>query len=488
MKKIALFVIFTILLTLLIPGLSLARQPTDIECEEDYTVQANDWLSKITEKYLGDVLAYPVIVKAANVDANDSYTDIIDPNLIEPGWILCIPSDEDMAKLTGTNTTPVPAGLSLPELANATYSSEWTQDKTTSLTNGEYHEPAASGSATEIKVIMLTEQTTYGQLNGQDVAAVMLVTDPGGSGTFYYLYLMASQNGQPTEVANTLLGDRVQINLVSIENNGVVVDMVQSGPDDPLCCPSQQVIKILAWRDEKLVETSSRVIDSETAGTKSSPVRMIWKWLGSTDRAGQNDIVVPNPDNYRLELLGDGTFRAKADCNIVSGLYVLRGNRLTFENARSTMAVCGPGSLYYQYLFFFGQVVGYEQNGHNLVLSLAADGGSMNFSKLQAVTGTIIGPVDATLPAGATLDVKVMDVTEGAPGTQIGGVLQDITTFPIEFEADYNPRAVVPSNIYALNVTVQDGQGNTLYQNTPYPTLTQGNPTFSVLVVVESMK
>jgi uncharacterized lipoprotein YbaY len=153
------------------------------------------------------------------------------------------------------------------------------------------------------------------------------------------------------------------------------------------------------------------------------------------------------------------------------------------------MAVCGSGSLYYQYLFFFGQVVGFEQNGDNLILNLAADGGSMNFGRLQAVTGTIIGPAHATLPAGAVLEMKVMDVTEGAPGTQIGGVLKAISTLPFDFEANYNPRDIVSGNTYALDVTIQDKQGNNLYQNSlTYLVLTQGNPTYNVVAVVEAVK
>jgi hypothetical protein len=36
-----------------------------------------------------------------------------------------------------------------------------------------------------------------------------------------------------------LLGDRIQINALSIENNKIVVDMITHGPEDPMCCPTQ---------------------------------------------------------------------------------------------------------------------------------------------------------------------------------------------------------------------------------------------------------
>jgi transforming growth factor-beta-induced protein len=62
----------------------------------DYTVQADDWLSKIAEKSLGDVLAYPQIVDATNAAAAESskYGMIDNPDVIEVGQVVCIPSTE----------------------------------------------------------------------------------------------------------------------------------------------------------------------------------------------------------------------------------------------------------------------------------------------------------------------------------------------------------------------------------------------------------
>jgi len=64
----------------------------------DYSVQADDWLSKLSEKFLGDVLAYPVIVDATTAAAQSdaSYAAITNPDVIEIGWKLCIPADGAM--------------------------------------------------------------------------------------------------------------------------------------------------------------------------------------------------------------------------------------------------------------------------------------------------------------------------------------------------------------------------------------------------------
>jgi len=61
---------------------------------QDYVVQADDWLSKLADKFYGDPSAYLIIVEATNARAGQdgSYTLIDDPNLIEIGQKLFIPS------------------------------------------------------------------------------------------------------------------------------------------------------------------------------------------------------------------------------------------------------------------------------------------------------------------------------------------------------------------------------------------------------------
>jgi LysM repeat protein len=248
MKRSIHLITLLALLGLMLPASVLAQGPDD--CDFEHIVQTGDWLSKIAEEYLGDPLAYPAIVAAANALGDDIYTDIDDPAKIEPGWVLCI-SENYLA----------PEGLSPEELANATYVSEWTQSGSATLVDGEYREPAAPGSATET-VVMLTDHIAYGQLNGQPAAVAVLVTDPGGSGTFYDLAVLVNQGGEPVNVATTSLGDRVQINAVGIYENEIVVDMVQAGPDDPMCCPSQHVVQRYALEGDKIVQLSSEAVET----------------------------------------------------------------------------------------------------------------------------------------------------------------------------------------------------------------------------------
>jgi hypothetical protein len=83
----------------LMPTTILAQNLGNIEvvCESDVVVQADDWLSKIADKFFGDVLAFPTIVEATNAKAafDSTYVVIENPNIIEPGWKLCIPNAKD---------------------------------------------------------------------------------------------------------------------------------------------------------------------------------------------------------------------------------------------------------------------------------------------------------------------------------------------------------------------------------------------------------
>ncbi len=170
-----------------------------------------------------------------------------------------------LAQETRLQTSAVrvsPAGLSEDTLKNAEYQSEWTQSGAAKLTNGEYREQAAPGSASQT-VVTLTDHIAHGSLrNGPYAAAVILVTSSGGSGNFRDLAVVISRQGKPVNVATTPLGDRIKITSLTIENGEVVVDMITQGPNDPFCCPTQRVVQKYTLQRDRLVQTSSEVIGS----------------------------------------------------------------------------------------------------------------------------------------------------------------------------------------------------------------------------------
>lgn len=142
-------------------------------------------------------------------------------------------------------------------LANATYQTSIVPAGSVTLANGEYSEPAAPGSASTISV-MLTDYVAFGEINGQAAAAAILVSSGGGTGSFYELALVTFETGQPQNIATAFLGDRVQINSLTIDAAGVIsVDMVTHGSDDPMCCPTQPVVDTYELQNGVLVQTAS---------------------------------------------------------------------------------------------------------------------------------------------------------------------------------------------------------------------------------------
>jgi branched-chain amino acid transport system substrate-binding protein len=106
-------VILATLAVTVVPATAFAAPPAqEPTCQQVVTVQANDWLSKLADKYFGNMMAYPVIVEATNQKnaVDSSFAKIDNPDLIEPGWKLCIVSAADaQAMLAKAGAAPAAA-------------------------------------------------------------------------------------------------------------------------------------------------------------------------------------------------------------------------------------------------------------------------------------------------------------------------------------------------------------------------------------------
>jgi peptide/nickel transport system substrate-binding protein len=108
-RKVAgLAVVVVVAVAVLVPA-ALAAPPA--QEGQDYVVVADDWLSKLADKYLGNPMAYPAIVEYTNQKhAEDaSYAEITNPDLIEVGWKIYIPSAAE-AKAYTEVPAPVAGG------------------------------------------------------------------------------------------------------------------------------------------------------------------------------------------------------------------------------------------------------------------------------------------------------------------------------------------------------------------------------------------
>jgi hypothetical protein len=153
--------------------------------------------------------------------------------------------------------TPPPPGLTLDQLKNGAYILTSANNLKVTLKDGQFNTTESTGMVTA-KGQMLG-QAAIGDLDGDGVAdaAIILVVDMGGSGTFHVLIAVLAQKGQ---AADLLLGDRVQENTLSIQAGKIVLDYVRQGPKDPMCCPSEHAQTTYQVQTGKLAVVSDQVL------------------------------------------------------------------------------------------------------------------------------------------------------------------------------------------------------------------------------------
>ena len=223
----------------------------------------------------------------------------------------------------------VSKALTIEALKNAEYNSEFSLNGRIRLFNGIYRGKIVPDSATEL-VVLLSNKMAFGDLNGDaaEDAAVILITDLGGSGTFYHLGVVINQNGSPKHVASQLLGDRVKVESLSIRSGTIAVEMTTHGPYDPLCCPTLHVTWNYVLQEGRLI----------VAGVEEMMKR---KWaLRSFGLKDTEDPLVPRTA-VSLEFAADGKLHGSGGCNRYFAVYEIGpGDSLKIKNIGSTRMAC----------------------------------------------------------------------------------------------------------------------------------------------------
>ncbi len=170
-----------------------------------------------------------------------------------PGAVMAAPAFTVAAQAQPTSDVLTP-----DTLANMTYLSELTPSGEVTLVDGRFED-----TENRYVAVLATEPSAFGQLNGQDAAAVLLGENSGGSGIFTSLAVVLDQDGAPVNVASTLLGDRVDVYALTIDDSRILVDMVRQGPNDPMCCPTEVVrIIYVLGDDNQLIEAGVTLLGS----------------------------------------------------------------------------------------------------------------------------------------------------------------------------------------------------------------------------------
>jgi heat shock protein HslJ len=117
---------------------------------------------------------------------------------------------------------------------------------------------------------------------------------------------------------------------------------------------------------------------TSTGGEKRSSAvpltDIVWQWVETVEQESAERTKVAHPENYTIVFGTDGTYRGKADCNLIGGSYAnAEGFKIT--PGPSTMAYCGEQSLDQKYLKGLSRATtgGLDGNGH---LTLESTGGA----------------------------------------------------------------------------------------------------------------
>jgi heat shock protein HslJ len=144
--------------------------------------------------------------------------------------------------------------------------------------------PIVEGAASRPEVLLLGDLLLTGDVDadGADETVVLLNLSTGGTGQLLHLAVAKRVDGAAQNVATTFIGDRVQVRAARIEAGDILLDVVQAGPDDAMCCPGE-----LATRGWKLqasgelqaleaVGATGRLTLESIAGTEW--VLRFWEW------------------------------------------------------------------------------------------------------------------------------------------------------------------------------------------------------------------
>lgn len=168
----------------------------------------------------------------------------------------------------------VAAPPSLAQLKGATFSG--VLDHPVTLKDGFYEgAPFVEGGASRPRVMLWTDLIAFGDLDEAlgDEAAVLLSESSGGSGERVYVAVAGGRGGELANLGTVLVGDRTKFRTFDVKDRRIVMDVVEAGPRDALCCPTQ-----LARRSYALRNGALELVSSEVSGTLSIATLAGMEW------------------------------------------------------------------------------------------------------------------------------------------------------------------------------------------------------------------
>lgn len=147
----------------------------------------------------------------------------------------CTPRPDQSPGSDESGSLGTPPRMADSALRNAEYRIAFGSVKRVRLVNGRFDDPENHVSA-----ILL--QSLPGDLDGDGAedAVVLIGSSGSASGSFTRMVPVLNRRRVQTGAA-TLLGDRIQLQAISLGDRTVVIEMITQGPRDPMCCPTLHV-------------------------------------------------------------------------------------------------------------------------------------------------------------------------------------------------------------------------------------------------------
>lgn len=158
--------------------------------------------------------------------------------------------------------TPAPT---LEQIQQATFTGILEQPIT--LDDGVYEgAPFVEAATSRPRVLLWDGLVAFGDLDGRpgEEAAVLLSESSGASGESVHLAVVGIRNAQTVNLATRLIGDRIKVRTLDLTGGEIAVEVVEAGPNDAMCCPTQLARKRYALDGAQL-----SLLSSENYGTLS---------------------------------------------------------------------------------------------------------------------------------------------------------------------------------------------------------------------------
>lgn len=160
-------------------------------------------------------------------------------------------------RLTPPAPPPPPT---VDQLRTATVAGVFAQAVT--LAGGRYEgEPVEPGAASRPQLMLWEPSVQFGDVDGApgSEAVALLSSTSGGSGEFVHVAVFGMRDGALVNVGTAPVGDRVKLQTVWLERGKIVMDVIEPGPQDAACCPTQVARKTYAVDAGALKQLSSEV-------------------------------------------------------------------------------------------------------------------------------------------------------------------------------------------------------------------------------------